>query len=193
MSSGDVVSFLKWAGSIFGSLLFVGPALWSGSQEMLVRRKMRWLRARLADFSRQSSGWSEEELGNISRSLSAQFFELLNNLDEDGLKKITHPDAWGELQRDVKELRGAGDVRKIFSLEVQSNLLVHAQYGLANQEREMVMRLELLGRFETWKRNGLARSRFVKTREYWVFRTHLHQWRVFNRYGSWSWWRFIKK
>jgi hypothetical protein len=193
MISDDAVSFLKWAGSVFGSRLFVGPALWNGAQEMLFRRKQRWLRVKLADFSRQSPGWSEEELGSAAGSLCAKFFELLNILDEEGLKNITHPDAWGELRRDVLALRGSGEVRKIFSLEVQGNRLVHAQSGLENQEREMVMRLELVGRFETWKRSGLTRSRFVKTREYWVFRTHMKQWRVFNRYGSWSWWRFVGK
>jgi hypothetical protein len=58
-------------------------------------------------------------------------------------------------------------------------------------KREILLLVEFSGNVETWKANGLARSWFVSGKEFWVFRTHLAEWRVINRCGLKGWLRLL--
>ncbi len=194
MISDQLLSILKTVASSLVSLFFVGMAMWSGLRELAQRFKTRRVREWVDAAGRSDGRWkSTDELLATARQSAQQFFEAFNAMDDERLRALIHPTGWEEFQRDLARVRANTQERQLMSFEIQKTLLWHVDRGLDGNERAMVVQLDLVGRYETWNPLGLKRSRYSSVKEFWEFRTHLQEWRIFNRRGAIAWLRFARR
>jgi predicted lipid-binding transport protein (Tim44 family) len=194
MTSDQLISLLKTVASVLFSLSFVALAVWNGARELAQRRKTRGVREWLESAVRLDARWkSPDELIATARQSAQQFFEAFNAMDDERLRALIHPTGWEEFQRDLARVRANAQERHLMSFEIQKTLLWHVDRRLDVNEQAMVVQLDLVGRYETWNLRGLKRSRYSSVKEFWEFRTHLQEWRIFNRRGAIAWMRFARR
>lgn len=191
MSSDKIFTFINVAASVFMTLFFVVPPIWKGTTEKLLRRKNREAREALQKVRQVDERWNEEALVARAKEICGGFYDALSTMNQELLSKYIHPAAWADFQRDLVLQLNNKKRTSIFKLEFKRLILTKVVIPVGIADREMLVYVEFSGTVETWTTNGLQRSRFVSAKEFWLFRRHLDEWRVFNRCGLVGWWRLL--